>query len=232
MKWTWLRFCCGLADSSDIDKPASIIDNEDTDNEVSCEKNALGFSASAAMFVLMSRTVTAAAAYWSTCCHPAANSLRRVPIIFATPLSRHFAKRLAAVLSLLCDCLLWCRFATGRYASFTAAFKLRAVDYALQHGNRAAGRHFDVDEVHIRHWKNQREKLTATNKTRRAFRGPKTGKFPEVEEVAPEYVRDLRKDGCAVSLEMIQSQARTVARKMGIVTTDFHASSGWKTRFM
>uniref|UniRef100_A0A023GJZ4 Putative tigger transposase n=1 Tax=Amblyomma triste TaxID=251400 RepID=A0A023GJZ4_AMBTT len=120
----------------------------------------------------------------------------------------------------------------GRYASYTAAFKLKAVDYALEHGNRAAGRHFGVDEMRIRYWKKQREKLMATNKTRRAFRGPKTGKFPRVEEAVLEYVRDLRKDGCAVSLEMIQTQARTTARKLGIAAKDFRASSGWTTRFM
>lgn len=120
----------------------------------------------------------------------------------------------------------------GRYASFTAAFKLKALDYALEHGNRAAGRHFGVDEIRIRYWKKQREKLMATNSTRRAFRGPKTGKFPDIEKAVLEYVRDMRKDGCAVSLDMVRTQARTVSRRLGIATKDFRASSGWTTRFM
>ncbi|KAL1468255.1 hypothetical protein MTO96_025563 [Rhipicephalus appendiculatus] len=86
--------------------------------------------------------------------------------------------------------------------------------------------------MRIRYWKKQREKLMATNSTRRAFRGPKTGKFPDVEKAVLEYVRDMRKDGCAVSLDMVRTQARTVSRRLGIATKDFRASSGWTTRFM
>lgn len=60
-----------------------------------------------------------------------------------------------------------------------AGFKLKVVDYALEHGNRAAGRHFGVAEVRVRYWRKQHDKLRATNRERRAFRGPKTGKFPK-----------------------------------------------------
>ncbi|KAH8019779.1 hypothetical protein HPB51_022148 [Rhipicephalus microplus] len=87
----------------------------------------------------------------------------------------------------------------GRYASFTVGFKQKALDYALEHGNRVAGRHFDVDEIRIRYCKKQRDRLMATNSTRRAFRGPKSGKFPDIEMAVLEYVKDMRKDGCAVS---------------------------------
>ncbi|KAL1435126.1 hypothetical protein MTO96_011256 [Rhipicephalus appendiculatus] len=112
----------------------------------------------------------------------------------------------------------------GRNVSYTAGFKLQAVEYALEHGNRAAGRHFGIDEVRVRYWRKQHDKLRATNKERRAFRGPKTGKFPAVEEEALEYVWDLRKEGCVVSHEMIRTHARATARKHGLATTT--------TRFM
>lgn len=79
----------------------------------------------------------------------------------------------------------------GRNVSYKAGFKLKAVDYALEHGNRAAGRHFGVEEVRVRYWRKQHDKLRATNRERRAFRGPKTGKFPRVEEEVLQYVRDL-----------------------------------------
>ncbi|KAL1478156.1 hypothetical protein MTO96_035178 [Rhipicephalus appendiculatus] len=98
-----------------------------------------------------------------------------------------------------------------RYASLTSAFQLKAVGYALDQGNHTAGiRHFRVDEIRIRYWKNQREKLMATTSTRRAFRGTKTGKFPDDEEAVLEYVRDMRIDGFALSLDMIRTQARTI----------------------
>ncbi|KAH8038951.1 hypothetical protein HPB51_004063 [Rhipicephalus microplus] len=45
-------------------------------------------------------------------------------------------------------------------------------------------------------------------------------------------MKDMRKDGYAVSLDMIRTQACTVSRRLGIATKDFPASSGWTTRFM
>ncbi|KAH8020115.1 hypothetical protein HPB51_024835 [Rhipicephalus microplus] len=91
----------------------------------------------------------------------------------------------------------------GRYASFTAAFKLKALECALEHGNRAASRHFGVDEIRIPYWKKQRDMLMATNSTRWAFCRPKSGKFPDIEKAVLEYVKDMRKDSYAVSLDMI-----------------------------
>lgn len=120
----------------------------------------------------------------------------------------------------------------GKYASYTAGFKLKAVEYALEHGNRAASRHFGVGETSIRYWKDQEEKLKATKKTRRAFRGAKTGKYPNVEEQLVRHIRELRQDGCAVSLDIVQTEARRIARAQGIEAKEFKASSGWTTRFM
>ncbi|KAH8008974.1 hypothetical protein HPB51_008545 [Rhipicephalus microplus] len=74
--------------------------------------------------------------------------------------------------------------------------------------------------------------LMATNSTRWVFRGPKSDKFPDTEKAVLEYVKDMRKDGHAVSLDMIRTQAGTVSRRLGIATKDFRTSSGWTTRFM
>ncbi|KAH8040048.1 hypothetical protein HPB51_009304 [Rhipicephalus microplus] len=62
--------------------------------------------------------------------------------------------------------------------------------------------------------------------------GPKTGKFLDVEKAVLKYVMDMRKDCCTVSLYMIRTQAPTVFWRLRIATKDFHASSGWTTRFM
>ncbi|KAH8023972.1 hypothetical protein HPB51_020645 [Rhipicephalus microplus] len=74
--------------------------------------------------------------------------------------------------------------------------------------------------------------LMATNSTQWAFRGPKSGKFPIIEKAVLKYVKDMRKDGYAVLLDMIQTQAFTVSRRLGLATKDFRVSSGWTTCFM
>lgn len=37
----------------------------------------------------------------------------------------------------------------GRNVCHMAGFKLKAVEYAVENGNRAAGRHFEIDEVRV-----------------------------------------------------------------------------------
>ena len=54
---------------------------------------------------------------------------------------------------------------TGRgspRASYTTSFKLRVVAYAVDKGNRAAGKQFNIDESCVRRWRLQREKLLKT----------------------------------------------------------------------
>lgn len=95
----------------------------------------------------------------------------------------------------------------GRYASYTAAFKLKAIEYALEHGNRAASRHFGFNEFCVRYWRRQQDELETTGKTRRAFRGPKTGKFLAFESSLLEYIKARRADGCVVSIDFINATA-------------------------
>lgn len=64
--------------------------------------------------------------------------------------------------------------------SYTAGFKLKVVAYALEHGKRAAGRQFDVDEKCVRRWCDQKDALASTSKTKRVFHG-KPCKYPELE---------------------------------------------------
>lgn len=42
---------------------------------------------------------------------------------------------------------------------YTVCFKLKAVECALENGNHAARRHFGIDEVRIRYWRQQHKKL-------------------------------------------------------------------------
>ncbi|KAH8025692.1 hypothetical protein HPB51_010776 [Rhipicephalus microplus] len=105
---------------------------------------------------------------------------------------------------------------------------------AVRAGARQPGckQAFRLGETSIRYWRDQEEKLKAMKKTRRAFRGAKTGRYPNVEEQLVRHIRELRQDGCAVSLDIVQTEARRIARAQGIEAKEFKASSGWTTRFM
>jgi hypothetical protein len=75
--------------------------------------------------------------------------------------------------------------------------------------------------------------LQNTNKSRRAFWEPKSGKFPELENELLEYVLGLRKDGCGVSHNMFHFKACKLATKRGISRTDLKVTLGcWITRLM
>ncbi|KAJ4426374.1 hypothetical protein ANN_27188, partial [Periplaneta americana] len=54
--------------------------------------------------------------------------------------------------------------------------------FVKTHGNRAAGREFTVPEFNIRYWRKQKQALQETNASRKAFRGPKSVKFPDLED--------------------------------------------------
>ncbi|EEC18625.1 POGO family transposase, putative [Ixodes scapularis] len=84
--------------------------------------------------------------------------------------------------------------------SYTAGFKLKAVASALEHGKRAAGRRYDVDEKCVWHWCDQKDGLASTNKTRHAFHA-KPRKFPNLENKLFSYVEEVRNDGKRVPAE-------------------------------
>ena len=52
-----------------------------------------------------------------------------------------------------------CGSMATRRCSYTAAFKLKLVEYAERHGNRCAGREFDVCEKLIRNWRKKKAEL-------------------------------------------------------------------------
>ena len=59
--------------------------------------------------------------------------------------------------------------AKTRRNAYDAAFKLKAIDLAVGKGNRAAARELGLNELMIRHWKQQREELTQCKKTTKAY---------------------------------------------------------------
>ena len=77
-------------------------------------------------------------------------------------------------------------------ASYTASFKLRVLAFALDEGNRAAGKQFNVDKSCVRRWRLQREKLFETPRNKRALRG-RSAAFPELEKEVAEWITEKRK---------------------------------------
>jgi hypothetical protein len=116
-------------------------------------------------------------------------------------------------------------------ACYTAKFKLEAVQYTQEHGNRAAGRKFIVDGTNVRQWSGEKEKLKGISKKKCAFRG-KNCKYPHVEAELYQYVVITQKNGFAALMEMLQFEGCRLARKPNISVSKFKVSYGWVRRFM
>lgn len=84
------------------------------------------------------------------------------------------------------------------FIAYSAFLKLKVVAYTEEHGKRAAGCKFDVNEKCVRWWCNQKGQLAGTNRNQKAFRG-KPCKFPELEKERLEYITSTKKNGYAVS---------------------------------
>ncbi|KAM7311262.1 serine/threonine-protein phosphatase Pgam5, mitochondrial isoform X1, partial [Ixodes scapularis] len=109
-------------------------------------------------------------------------------------------------------------------AQYDARFKRRAILLAEDIGNPAAARNLDVNESTIRGWRLQRERLFMCAPGRKGSRGPRHGRYLELEQRVADYVIEQRNRLMAVSVELIQFKASDVARQMGIPRTEFKAS--------
>lgn len=98
-------------------------------------------------------------------------------------------------------------------ASYTAGFKLQVVGYAAEHGNRAAGKKFAVDESCVRRWRVQREKLTNTPKLKHANRRGAV-LFPDLETELACWIKEKRQGGFGVSTNVIRLKAKLSRRSL------------------
>lgn len=115
--------------------------------------------------------------------------------------------------------------------AYTAGFKLEVVEYAKQHGNRAAAKHFGEPptESTIRGWRKIEEKLKTLLKTKCNFRRGIV-KWPTLEEQVKEFVVNHRKAGISISPKMIIIQAVKISKELQI--QDFKGTTSWCQRFM
>ena len=82
------------------------------------------------------------------------------------------------------------------------------------------------------YWRKQNEALRNTKSDTRAFRGPKVGKYPALEDEFLTYFEELRNEGIAVTHDMLQLGARELANSHNISDNEFKASQGLLQRFM
>lgn len=119
--------------------------------------------------------------------------------------------------------------APAKRHAYEADFKLRAISYAEENGNRAAARQFGINESMVRKWRKQKDDLKQVKKTKRSFRGNKA-RWPQLEDKIEQWVIEQRTAGRSVSTVSIRLKATAVARDMQI--NDFRGGHSWCFCFM
>ncbi|XP_032912976.1 activating transcription factor 7-interacting protein 1 isoform X3 [Catharus ustulatus] len=118
--------------------------------------------------------------------------------------------------------------AAQRRAAYEADFKLKAINYAKEHGNRSAAREFNINESMVRNWRKQEDNLRLVKKTKKRFSGRKA-RWPQIENRLNQWILEQRAAGRSFSTVAIQIQAKAIAHEMNI--SEFKAAPSWCFRF-
>lgn len=86
---------------------------------------------------------------------------------------------------------------------YDSALKRKVFVSAEKHGNRAAGRTFDVSEANIRPWRNDWNSVFSCKATK-SFTGPKQGRDPKVEEAVLHFVTETRVKGLPSTCQAVR----------------------------
>lgn len=121
---------------------------------------------------------------------------------------------------------------SGCRRSYDANFKVLVVNEAVRTNNCAAARKYSITENNVRRWRKDYDRLRSANSTRKAFRGPKKGRFSEIDEQVALFVKAKRDEGKPITREIMVMKAIEVATELGVPRTEFKASIGWCRRMM
>lgn len=116
-------------------------------------------------------------------------------------------------------------------ASYTSAFKLKVISHAANTSNRAAAKHFSINEKQIREWKKNQVSLQKLPSTKRADRG-QLCKWPELERELNKWVLSQRSSGYIVTRGLIRLKSIQWAEKNKNISKNFKATASWCNRFM
>lgn len=97
--------------------------------------------------------------------------------------------------------------------AYEAQFKLKAISYAEEHGNRAAAREYKINESMVRKWRKLENELRQVKKTQLSFRGH-LAKWPKLEERLEQWIVEQRAGGRSVSTVTIRLRAVKLAEEM------------------
>ena len=111
--------------------------------------------------------------------------------------------------------------------------KLRIIQFAEQHGNRATEREFGVSKSNVRLWRKSKENLEKMPQLKRANRGKKAA-WPELEVDLLAWITEKRNNGLAILPSIVRLKAFELAKneKYGIPEGYFKAGNHWCQRFM
>lgn len=113
--------------------------------------------------------------------------------------------------------------------AYTAEFKLKAIIFAEEHGNRATERQFGVSEKSVRDWRNKKDSIMLMKRSKKANRG-RNAKWPELEKCLLDFVILRRREGRGLSTVQIRLKAVEIAGDMNI--EGFKGGHSWCYRFM
>uniref|UniRef100_A0A8C3V4W3 HTH CENPB-type domain-containing protein n=1 Tax=Catharus ustulatus TaxID=91951 RepID=A0A8C3V4W3_CATUS len=99
--------------------------------------------------------------------------------------------------------------------AYDVELKLKAINYAKEHGNRPAAR--------------QEDELRLTRKTKKSFHGRKA-RWSELEDRLYHWISERRAVGRSLSTVAIRIQAKAIANQLHI--EEFKAGVSWCFRFM
>ena len=121
------------------------------------------------------------------------------------------------------------KMAPSKRHAYDAEFKLKAVSHAVEYGNRAAAREFNINESMVRKWRMQEDDLRQVKKIKQSFRGNKA-RWPRLEDKLEQWVVEQRAASRSVSTVTIRMKAPALAWDMNI--SEFRGGPSWCFRFM
>ena len=125
------------------------------------------------------------------------------------------------------------KLTTVKHQSYTVSDKLRIIEFAEQHGNRAAVREFGVSESNVRLWRKSKENLKKMPRLKHANRGKKAA-WLELEVDLLAWITEKRNNGLAILLSIVRLKALKLAKnkKYRIPEGHFKAGNHWCQHFM
>lgn len=117
----------------------------------------------------------------------------------------------------------------AKRTAYNVAFKLKAIQLAIKKGNRKAAIELCINESMVRKWRLQKDQLSASTKTRKAFRGNKA-RWPELEAELEDWVNIQGDNERGLSNVKVRLKAIEMAKQKGL--DNFTGNETWYYRFM